>query len=268
MLFGSSKSKKRIPAAGVSLAAGTQAKHLTNMDIIPAIDIIDGKCVRLTQGDYAKKKIYNEDPLEVALSFEGAGIRRLHLVDLDGAKAGRIINWKVLEKIAVKTGLKIDFGGGVKSEKDVQIIFDSGAAMATIGSMAVKQPEVFKEWLTRYGGERIFLGADVKDEQIAVSGWLEQTDIPVLDFIEEKMAQGVVQLFCTDISKDGLLQGPAIDLYRKILAKFPALNLVASGGVAGVEDVEKLREAGCSGVIIGKAIYEGKIRLSELAFLI
>ena len=234
------------------------------MEIIPAIDIIDGKCVRLTQGDYAQKKVYNERPLEVALAFQDAGIRRLHLVDLDGAKSGSVRNWKVLETIAGKTDLVVDFGGGIKAEKDVDIVFNSGAALATVGSIAVKNAELFVSWLSAYGAERFLLGADVRDEKIVVSGWLETTDQWVYDFIADYIGKGVKQIFCTDVSKDGLLQGPALELYKNIVGKFPELHFIASGGVSGMDDVRRLEEAGCRGVIIGKAIYEGRITLKEL----
>ncbi|HWB90951.1 MAG TPA: 1-(5-phosphoribosyl)-5-[(5-phosphoribosylamino)methylideneamino]imidazole-4-carboxamide isomerase [Puia sp.] len=234
------------------------------MEIIPAIDIIDGKCVRLTQGDYSQKKIYNEHPLEVAMAFEDAGLRRLHLVDLDGARAGAVKNWKVLETLAGKTGMVIDFGGGIKTAADVDIVFNSGAALATVGSMAVKNGPLFVEWLGTYGAERFLLGADVKNEKIAVGGWLETTDRWIYDFIQEYMEKGVEQIFCTDVSKDGLLQGPAIELYKNIVDKFPGLHFIASGGVSGIDDVYRLEEVGCKGVIIGKAIYEGRIKLSEL----
>ncbi|HEY4060795.1 MAG TPA: 1-(5-phosphoribosyl)-5-[(5-phosphoribosylamino)methylideneamino]imidazole-4-carboxamide isomerase [Puia sp.] len=235
------------------------------MEIIPAIDIIDGKCVRLTQGDYAQKKIYNENPLEVAVAFEGSGLRRLHLVDLDGAKAGAVKNWKVLEMIAGKTGLVIDFGGGIKTAKDVEIVFNSGAALATVGSIAVKDGPLFVSWLQEYGAGRFLLGADVKDEKIAVGGWLETTDRWIYDFIQEYMEKGVRQLFCTDVSKDGLLEGPSLELYQNIVAKFPELHFIASGGVSGMDDVYQLEDIGCKGVIIGKAIYEGRITLKELS---
>lgn len=234
------------------------------MEIIPAIDIIDGKCVRLTQGDYSQKKVYNERPLEVARQFEDAGLKRLHLVDLDGAKAGAVKNWKVLETIAGKTQLTVDFGGGIKTETDVDIVFNSGAALATIGSIAVKEPEMFVSWLRQYGAERFLLGADVKSEKIAVSGWTETTDRWIYDFIADYLEKGVQQIFCTDVSKDGLLQGPALELYRNILGKFPKLHFIASGGVSGMDDVHRLEEIGCKGVIIGKAIYEGRITLKEL----
>ena len=234
------------------------------MEIIPAIDIIDGKCVRLTQGDYSQQKIYNEQPLEVARAFEDAGLQRLHLVDLDGAKAGAVKNWKVLETLTGKTALVIDFGGGIKKAEDVDIVFNSGAALATIGSLAVKQPEVFVQWMAHYGAERFLLGADVKNEKITVSGWLETTDKWIYDFIEEYIQRGVRQVFCTDVSKDGLLQGPSLELYKNIVEKFPQLHFIASGGVSGLDDVYRLEEAGCKGVIIGKAIYEGRITLAEL----
>src|SRR3954471_6245506 len=205
------------------------------MQIIPAIDIIDGKCVRLTQGDYDQKKIYNEHPLEVAKQFEDAGLKRLHLVDLDGAKAGKVKNWKVLETIAGKTSLIIDFGGGIKQEKDVEIVFNSGAAIATIGSLAVKDKDTFSAWLEQFGADKFLLGADVKEEKIAVSGWLETTDIWIYDFIEKYIGHGVRQLFCTDVSKDGLLQGPSTELYTNIIDKFPDLHFIASGGVSDMK---------------------------------
>ena len=237
------------------------------MEIIPAIDIIDGKCVRLTQGDYNQKTIYNEDPLEVAQMFQDAGLKRLHLVDLDGAKAGEVKNWKVLEKLASKTSMVIDFGGGIKQETDLTVVFESGAALATIGSLAVKAEATFVSWIQKYGAEKFLLGADVKDEKIAVSGWLETTDIWIYDFIEKYMAHGVQQLFCTDVSKDGKLEGPSLFLYKQILEKFPSLYFIASGGVSSIEDLELLRETGCSGAIVGKAIYENRISLKELSEL-
>lgn len=234
------------------------------MEIIPAIDIIDGKCVRLTQGDYAQKTIYNEHPLEVARQFEDSGLKRLHLVDLDGAKAGAVKNWKVLEQIASKTAMVIDFGGGIKRGQDLDIVFDSGAALATIGSMAVKDEAGFVQWLDQYGADRFLLGADVKDEKIAVSGWLETTDVWIYDFIEKYLGHGVKQLFCTDVSKDGKLEGPSLELYKNILGKFPGLHFIASGGVSKMEDLNQLAQIGCSGVIVGKAIYENRITLKEL----
>ncbi|GAA4322617.1 1-(5-phosphoribosyl)-5-[(5-phosphoribosylamino)methylideneamino]imidazole-4-carboxamide isomerase [Flaviaesturariibacter amylovorans] len=234
------------------------------MELIPAIDIIDGKCVRLTHGDYGQKKVYNEHPLEVALQFEDAGLRRLHLVDLDGAKAGQVRNWKVLETIAGKTGLVIDFGGGIKAEKDVQIVFDSGAALATVGSIAVKDADTFTRWLERFGAGRFLLGADVRDEKITISGWTESTDIWIYDFIQQYVEKGITQLFCTDVAKDGALQGPSLELYQNIVQKFPELHFIASGGVASLDDLHRLRDAGCRGAIIGKAIYEGFISLEQL----
>jgi phosphoribosylformimino-5-aminoimidazole carboxamide ribotide isomerase len=234
------------------------------MQIIPAIDIIEGKCVRLTQGDYEQKKVYNENPLEVAKQFEDAGLQRLHLVDLDGAKAGSVKNWKVLESIAGKTSLVVDFGGGIKKREDVDIVFNSGAALATIGSLAVKNEELFVQWLKEYGAAKFLLGADVKDEKIAVAGWLETTDIWIYDFIEKYTAHGVTQLFCTDVSKDGLLQGPSTELYRNIISKFAALHFIASGGVSSLADLDALRNIGCTGAIVGKAFYEGRISLDEL----
>ncbi len=237
------------------------------MEIIPAIDIIDGKCVRLTQGDYAQKKVYNEHPLEVAAAFEDAGLRRLHLVDLDGARAGAVKNWKVLETLAGKTSLVIDFGGGIKTATDVDIVFNSGAALATVGSIAVKDAALFADWLLEYGADKFLLGADVKEEKIAVHGWQETTEIWIYDFIRDYVERGVRQVFCTDVSKDGLLQGPALDLYRMIVKEFPELHFIASGGVSEMDDVRRLAEVGCKGVIIGKAIYEGRIRLNELTAL-
>lgn len=232
--------------------------------VIPAIDLIDGKCVRLTQGDYSQKTIYNENPLEVALQFEDAGLQRLHLVDLDGAKAGKIINWKVLETIAAKTKLTIDFGGGIKTSKDVEIVFNSGSALATVGSIAVKNEEEFTNWLTQFGAEKFLLGADVKDEKIAIHGWLETTNIWIYDFIEKYIKKGVQQIFCTDVSKDGKLEGSSIDLYKNIISKFPDLHFIASGGVATMNDLEQLKEIGCKGAIVGKAIYEGRISPKSL----
>jgi phosphoribosylformimino-5-aminoimidazole carboxamide ribotide isomerase len=236
------------------------------MIVIPAIDIIDGKCVRLTQGDYAQKTVYNEDPLEVAKEFEAAGLKRLHLVDLDGAKAGAVKNWKVLESIAANTNLVIDFGGGIKKEEDLKVVFDGGAAMATIGSLAVKDEALFAEWITRFGADQFLLGADVKEEKIAVGGWLETTDIDIYSFIDKYVKYGIDQLFCTDVSKDGLLQGPSLTLYENIINRFPGLHFIASGGVASMDDLHALHKIGCSGVIVGKAIYEGRIALEELKY--
>ena len=236
------------------------------MEIIPAIDIIEGKCVRLTEGDYSQKKIYNENPLEIARQFEDAGLMRLHLVDLDGARAGAVKNWKVLETIASRTSLIIDFGGGIKTERDVQIVFDSGAQLATVGSIAVKNEEMFMSWVADFGADKFLLGADVKNEKITVGGWLESTDIWINDFIEKYFKKGIRQLFCTDVSKDGKLEGPSIDLYKNIVEKFPELHFIASGGVSSIDDVYELADISCKGVIIGKAIYEGRISLKELTF--
>jgi phosphoribosylformimino-5-aminoimidazole carboxamide ribotide isomerase len=235
------------------------------MQIIPAIDIIEGKCVRLTEGDYAQKKIYNEDPLEVAKQFEGVGLMRLHLVDLDGAKAGVVVNWKVLEKIANKTELKIDFGGGIKTEATLKTVLDTGATYATIGSLAVKERVLFEEWIERFGATIFMLGADVYAEKIAIGGWLEKTEIDVYDFIGSYINKGVTQIFCTDIQKDGKLEGPSIELYQKILQQYPSLQLIASGGVSQLNDLDALRTIGCSAAIVGKAIYEHKISLAELS---
>jgi phosphoribosylformimino-5-aminoimidazole carboxamide ribotide isomerase len=234
------------------------------MYIIPAIDIIEGKCVRLTQGDYAQKKVYNEDPLEVAQAFEDAGIQRLHLVDLDGAKAKQIINYKVLERIAAKTNLQIDFGGGLKSDEDLRIAFESGASQVTGGTIAVKDPDTFLRWLEQYGAERIILGADFKDGNIAVSGWQEGSDRELFEFLQSYFAQGIRYTISTDVSKDGLLQGSAVETYEKIRQDLPELKLIASGGITSLDEVERLAELDCYGAIIGKAIYEGHISLKAL----
>lgn len=234
------------------------------MTIIPAIDIINGKCVRLTKGDYTQKIVYNDHPVEVAKQFADAGLERLHIVDLDGAKAGKIINLDVLEAIASATDLKIDFGGGVKNITDVGKIFDAGATMVTLGSLAVKHPELLEEWLIEFGADKFLIGADVLDENIKISGWLEDGGINIFDFISKMMGLGVSNIFCTDISKDGAMQGPSIELYKKIIATYPELNLTASGGVSNLEEVLLLKEIGCAGAIIGKAIYEGKITLEAL----
>jgi phosphoribosylformimino-5-aminoimidazole carboxamide ribotide isomerase len=234
------------------------------MEIIPAIDIIDGKCVRLEQGNYDKVTLYHKEPLEVAKQFEDAGLKRLHLVDLDGAKAGAVKNWKVLENISGRTSLIIDFGGGIKNQKDVEIVFNSGAAWTTIGSIAVKNEEEFLKWLTKFGADKFLLGADVRDEKIAVGGWQETTEVWIYDFIQKYLKHGVKQIFCTDISKDGKMEGPAFDLYKNITSKFSELFFIASGGVTSLSDLERLRKIGCRGAILGKAIYENKISLHEL----
>ena len=234
------------------------------MEIIPAIDLIDGKCVRLTEGDYAQKKVYNENPLEVAKQFESAGMRRLHLVDLDGAKAGHVVNLAVLESIAAGTGLKVDFGGGIKTAADLSSVLSAGATWATVGTIAVKDPATLQAWMVEQGADRFVLGADVRGEKVAVSGWLEDTEKNVFDLLREYMDKGITQAFCTDISKDGKLQGPAVDLYAKIIGAFPGLYFIASGGVSRMEDLHALKSTGCSAAIIGKAIYEGRITLEDL----
>jgi phosphoribosylformimino-5-aminoimidazole carboxamide ribotide isomerase len=234
------------------------------MEIIPAIDLIDGKCVRLTGGDYAQKTVYNENPLDVARQFEAAGMNRLHLVDLDGARAGHVVNLAVLEGIASGTGLKVDFGGGIKTSSDLTSVLSAGATWATVGTIAVKDPFVLRSWISAYGPDRFVLGADVRGEKVAVSGWLEDTEMNLFDLLQEYVDKGVTQAFCTDISKDGKLQGPSVELYRRIIAAFPSLYLIASGGVSRMEDLHQLLDAGCSAAIIGKAIYEGRITLAEL----
>ena len=233
--------------------------------VIPAIDIIDGKCVRLVQGDFSQKKIYNERPLEVAKQFEDAGLQRLHLVDLDGARTGAVRNWKVLEQIAGKTSLVIDFGGGIKTEKDIEIVLNSGASLVTIGSLAVQQEELLTDWVKRYGPSAFFLGADVREEKIAIHGWQEKTEVGIFDFIKTWLDKKLDMIFCTDVSRDGLLAGPSINLYQNIVKQFPALRLIASGGVGTMDDIYSLQETGCKGVIIGKAIYEGRLNIGELA---
>lgn len=235
------------------------------MTIIPAIDLINGKCVRLTKGDYAQQKIYNEHPLEVAKQFEDAGITRLHMVDLDGAKAGAIVNLKVLETVASQTKLVIDFGGGIKKINDIESVFNAGAAIATVGSIAVKHPELLEEWLMEFGADKFLVGADVLDEKIKISGWLEDGGINIFSFIGKMIGLGVTNIFCTDISKDGAMQGPSIELYKKIMEEHPEIKLIASGGVTNFDDVIKLKEIGCNGAIIGKAIYEGNITLKQLS---
>jgi len=234
------------------------------IEIIPAIDLIDGKCVRLRQGDFSQKKVYNENPLEVAKEFEDFGLKRIHIVDLDGAKNGKVTNLKVLENIAKNMNLTIDFGGGIKTDKDIKSVFDAGAEIASIGSVAVKNAEKFFEWLAKFGGEKILLGADVKGKKLAINGWQTKTEIEILPFLREYFAEGVTQTFVTDISKDGLLQGSSNELYAEILREIPAIKLIASGGVSCIEDVYELEKIGCSGVIIGKAIYEGRIKLEEI----
>ncbi|MGB0199467.1 MAG: 1-(5-phosphoribosyl)-5-[(5-phosphoribosylamino)methylideneamino]imidazole-4-carboxamide isomerase [Flavobacteriaceae bacterium] len=234
------------------------------MRIIPAIDIIDGKCVRLSKGDYSTQKVYNEDPLEVAKTFEAHGIKYLHLVDLDGAKSQHIVNYKVLEQIASHTQLQIDFGGGIKSDEDVRIAFESGAQQLTGGSVAAKSPALFEKWLSAYGSEKIILGADAKDRFIATHGWEQTSDLDVVAFVKDYIAKGVCYVICTDVSKDGMLAGPSFDLYKELLSEVPDIKLIASGGISTFDELPQLAAMGCEGVIIGKAIYEKRISLKTL----
>ncbi|MBR6367995.1 MAG: 1-(5-phosphoribosyl)-5-[Bacteroidaceae bacterium] len=234
------------------------------IQIIPAIDIIDGKCVRLSQGDYNQKKVYNEDPLEVAKEFEGYGITRLHMVDLDGARSKHVVNHKVLERVATHTSLTVDFGGGIKTDEDLDIAFDNGASLVTLGSIAVKEPERMWGWCDKYGAEKIILGADVKDKMIAVNGWLETSKQDLFNFLDTHIKKGINNVLCTDISKDGMLAGPSIELYSEVMRFCPTLNLIASGGVSCLDDIKRLNEAGIPSVVFGKAIYEGKIDMNEL----
>jgi len=234
------------------------------IEVIPAIDIIDGKCVRLSQGDFETKKVYSESPLETARQFEAAGITRLHMVDLDGARQGKLINLASLSEVASNTNLKLDFGGGIKTKEDVLSVLNAGAGMINIGSIAVKQPALVSAWIEEFGSEKILLGADVRDEKIVTQGWQVSTDIGILKFIEDFVRRGIKQIFCTDVAKDGLLEGTSIDLYKKILGKFPGLHLIASGGVTSINEIEALKAIGCAGVIIGKALYEGRIKLGDL----
>ncbi len=240
------------------------------MRIIPAIDIIDGKCVRLTKGNYDTKKVYNENPLEVAKMFESSGIEYLHLVDLDGAKAKHIVNYKVLEQIASKTSLKIDFGGGLKANEDLHIAFNSGAKQITGGSIAVKDPEIFEGWINKYGAEKIILGADSDHGKISINGWMEQSKEDVIPFIKSYQKKSIKYVICTDISKDGMLEGPSVDLYKQIISECTnsssdqSIKLIASGGISSIEELPILKEIGCEGVIIGKAIYENRISMYEL----
>lgn len=236
------------------------------MRIIPAIDIIDGKCVRLTKGDYTTSKIYNENPLEVALEFEANGIQNIHLVDLDGAKSKQIINYNILEKIASQTSLSVDFGGGIKSDNDIRVAFESGANQVTGGSIAVNNPFTFINWINKYGADKIILGADCLNRKIATQGWLESTELDVIDFIKNYTLKGINNVICTDISKDGMLQGPSIQLYEEIITQ-SNVNLIASGGISTISDLKKLSNLGCEGAILGKAIYEGYISLKELRTL-
>lgn len=234
------------------------------MQIIPAIDIMDGQCVRLTHGEFDTRTVYHKDPLDAALQFQEKGVERLHLVDLDGARAGKVINWEVLERLVQHTSLQIDFGGGVKSASDVSRVLDTGASWVTIGSMAIKSPALVAEWMKEFGAEKFLLGADVRDEKITISGWQESTDRDILSFIGEYLSMGVRQIFCTDVNKDGALSGPATALYEKILEHYPDIFLIASGGVSSYEDLQKLQTIGCKGVIIGKALYEGRIDIAKI----
>ncbi len=235
------------------------------IELIPAIDIIDGKCVRLSQGDYASKKVYNESPVEVAKSFEDHGVRRLHVVDLDGAKSHHIVNYKILEAIASQTNLVVDFGGGLKSDDDLRIAFESGASMITGGSIAVKDPQTFLRWIETFGCERIILGADVKDKLVAVSGWQEDSGLELMPFLDKYMEAGITKCICTDIACDGMLQGPSVALYKEMLQAHPELYLIASGGVSSIDDLKALDSAGVPAVVFGKAIYENRISLDEIS---
>jgi len=233
------------------------------MKIIPAIDLIDGKCVRLTKGDYSTQKVYSENPLELARQFEAAGIQHLHLVDLDGAKSKHIVNHDILESICTHTNLTVDFGGGIKSDEDIRIAFESGANQVTGGSIALKDPETFKRWIAVYGPSKIILGADCKGRKIATSGWLETSEVDIIPYIKNYQSEGIKTVICTDIAKDGMLQGPSVELYKEILEK-TQVNLIASGGVTTLDDLLILQSMGCYGAIIGKAIYEGNITLQQL----
>lgn len=234
------------------------------MRIIPAIDIIDGKCVRLSKGDYSTEKVYSANPVDVAKNYEDVGIKYLHLVDLDGAKSSNIVNHQILHDIATKTSLKIDFGGGIKTNEDARIAFENGATQITGGSIAVQNPTLFQSWIEQYGSDKIILGADSLHRKIATHGWLQQSELDVIDFINQYQAQGIAYVICTDISKDGMLQGPSLALYREILQRNKDVKLIASGGVSCIQDVYDLADVGCEGTIIGKAIYEDKITMNEL----
>ena len=234
------------------------------IEIIPAIDIIEGKCVRLTKGDYDTKKVYNDDPLEVAKMMEANGMRRLHVVDLDGAKSQHIVNYNIIERIADHTSLVIDFGGGIKTDEDIDIAFGSGASLVTVGSVAVKEPELFGEWLEKYSPAKVILGADVKNGLISINGWKEEGNDELMPFLQRYINKGIENVLCTDISKDGMLEGPATELYSEIMKQFPDIHLIASGGVSCIEDIEALDQAGIPAVVFGKALYEGKIKMEEL----
>ena len=237
------------------------------MRIIPAIDLIDGKCVRLTQGDYAQKKVYNENPLDVAKWFEDQGLQYLHLVDLDGAKAGKVTNWKVVESITTHTKLVVDFGGGIKTDDEIRKLFERGVQQVNLGSIAVKEPQKVIQWIDEFGSDKIILSADVKNNTIAISGWQENSSINIRNFLRDYIENGIEYVTCTDISTDGMLTGPNIELYKTLILSFPQLHLVASGGVSNMEDLHELKRIGVDGVIVGKAIYEGRVKLEELALL-
>jgi phosphoribosylformimino-5-aminoimidazole carboxamide ribotide isomerase len=238
------------------------------INVIPAIDILEGKCVRLEQGDYNLKKVYDQDPLTAARRFEDNGVKRIHVVDLDGARDNHVVNYTTLERITSKTSLIVDFGGGIKSDCDLKLVFESGAKLAVIGSIAVTDRDLFQDWLFAYGPEKIILAADIRDGKIAVSGWTELTELNLIEFLEYYKCMGIKHVLCTDISKDGLMQGSSVDLYRAMVTEFPLMNIIASGGISSVEEINKLNDAGVSGAIIGKALYEGLIKLEELkAFL-
>ena len=234
------------------------------IELIPAIDVIDGKCVRLSQGNYDSKKVYNESPLEVAKAFEAHGMRRLHVVDLDGAASQHVVNYRTLEQIATHTSLTIDFGGGIKTAKDIDIAFNSGAQVVTLGSVAVKNPELFDAWLNTYGNEKIILGSDVKENRIAISGWKEESPLELMPFLDQYIKKGITKVLCTDISRDGMLRGAALPLYKEIMGTYPELYLIASGGISCLDDILQLDDAGIPAVVFGKAIYEGRISLNDL----
>ena len=234
------------------------------IELIPAIDVIDGKCVRLSQGNYDSKKVYNESPMEVAKAFEAHGMRRLHVVDLDGAASQHVVNYRTLEQIATHTSLTIDFGGGIKTAKDIDIAFNSGAQMVTLGSVAVKNPELFDAWLNTYGNEKIILGSDVKENRIAISGWKEESPLELMPFLDQYIKKGITKVLCTDISRDGMLRGAALPLYKEIMGTYPELYLIASGGISCLDDILQLDDAGIPAVVFGKAIYEGRISLNDL----
>ena len=234
------------------------------IEIIPAIDLIAGKAVRLRQGDFAQKTVYSDNPLEIARQFEDAGIERLHIVDLDGARTGKVVNLRILEQIAANTNLTIDFGGGVKTREDAVMIFNAGAKMLTIGSVAVKEPQMFESWISEFGGKRVLLGADVKNGNVVINGWQTNTDLELIPFLRQWFDKGLTQAFCTDVSRDGLLEGAAVTLYKQIHDELPGLRLIASGGVSQMRDFDDLESAGCAAVIVGKAIYEERISLREI----